>query len=223
MNTIKVVCIQLQLLVTIIQVIDESQSFDAKRGYCGAFAFKFFVAGEWREVVVDDRLPTIRGKLLFLKSGDENEFWPCLLEKAFAKLSGCYDGLSGGDFTEASSYFGAISESFNIRGPYFGGLDPKYVKDRVREAHKLGSLCGAAIFDLGPLNSDSRSKYGLPSGHAYTLTGSEEEQVEVRNPWGEKTEWVGQQSAPDGEFWIEWNHFFTHFHQVRHVCKSKRC
>ena len=65
------------------------------------------------------------------------------------------------------------------RGPYFGGLDPKYVRERVLEAHKLGSLCGAAIFDLGPINKDSRTKYGLPSGHAYTLTGSSEDQVEV--------------------------------------------
>ena len=97
------------------QVIGESQSFDRKAGYCGAFSFKFFVAGEWREVVVDDRLPTVKNRLLFLSSGDENEFWPALLEKAFAKLNGSYDGLSGGDFTEASSYFGAISESFNIR------------------------------------------------------------------------------------------------------------
>jgi hypothetical protein len=64
---------------------------------------------------VDDRLPVYKGKLLFLKSGDEDEYWPPLLEKAFAKLNGSYDGLSGGDFTEASSYFGAISESFNIR------------------------------------------------------------------------------------------------------------
>ena len=88
------------------------------------------------------------------------------------------------------------------------------MKERVVEAHSLGSLCGAAIFDLGPINSDSRTKYGLPSGHAYTLTGSEEDQVEVRNPWGEKTEWVGQTSAPDGEFWMAWDQFMTHFHQV---------
>ena len=89
------------------------------------------------------------------------------------------------------------------------------MKARVVEAHNLGSLCGAAIFDMGPINSNSYSKYGLPSGHAYTLTGSEEDQVEVRNPWGEKTEWVGQTSAPDGEFWMEWDQFMVHFHQVQ--------
>ncbi len=97
------------------QVMNGKQSFDPKEGYCGAFSFNFFVGGEWKEVVVDDRLPTFKNKLLFLKSGDDNEFWPPLLEKAFAKLNGCYDGLNGGDFPEASSYFGAISESFNIR------------------------------------------------------------------------------------------------------------
>ncbi len=115
------------------------------------------------------------------------------------------DSACGSWHTDLPSFF---------RGPYFGGLDPKFVRERVMEAHKLGSLCGAAIFDLGPINSESRKEFGLPSGHAYTLTDSTSDKVEVRNPWGEKTEWLGQTSAPDGEFWMEWDHFFTHFHQV---------
>ena len=53
------------------------------------------------EVVVDDYIPTYEGKLIFTQSDDKNEFWPALLEKAYAKLFGSYHALGRGRSLDA--------------------------------------------------------------------------------------------------------------------------
>ena len=66
------------------QVVPKDQGFE-KDVYCGAFHFMFWRAGEWKEIVVDDYLPTFNKRLVFTHSHSENEFWSALVEKAYAK------------------------------------------------------------------------------------------------------------------------------------------
>lgn len=53
------------------------------------------------EVVVDDFLPSSNGELVFTQSDDKNEFWPALMEKAYAKLFGSYQALGSGRSLDA--------------------------------------------------------------------------------------------------------------------------
>lgn len=53
----------------------------------GVYSVRFFKDGRWVQVIVDDRFPCdASGAPCFGHSKQENEFWICVLEKAYAKI-----------------------------------------------------------------------------------------------------------------------------------------
>ncbi|CAG9136950.1 unnamed protein product, partial [Plutella xylostella] len=66
------------------RVVPADQRFEEP--YTGVFRFRLWWCGQWVEVLVDDRLPTVNGRLAFLQTAHSNQMWPSLLEKAYANL-----------------------------------------------------------------------------------------------------------------------------------------
>jgi hypothetical protein len=59
--------------------------------------------GEWKIVTVDDRIPydTQRNKIVYGRCKDPSEVWVPIIEKAYAKLHGCYEAIESGTISVA--------------------------------------------------------------------------------------------------------------------------
>lgn len=87
------------------QVVCEDNTDFQNSNYCGIFHFRFWHFGKFVDVVIDDRLATQHGKLIYSKSSESCEYWSALLEKAYAKIYGGYDKINGGFASEAFEDF----------------------------------------------------------------------------------------------------------------------
>ncbi|NP_001117960.1 gill-specific calpain [Oncorhynchus mykiss] len=223
---------------TLARVVPNDQGFD--RSYAGIFHFQFWQHNRWLDVVVDDRLPAVRNRLVLLHSASNNEFWSALLEKAYAKLNGSYESLKGGSTLEAMEDFtGGVGETYETKSA------PTDLFNIMKKAYDRGSMMGCSIDITSSAESEAQTASGLVKGHAYSITGLEEvnyrgkkvKLIRIRNPWGQ-VEWNGawsdesrewnvidssekkrilQNSMDDGEFWMEFEDFKANYDKIE-IC-----
>ncbi|XP_018551987.1 calpain-5 [Lates calcarifer] len=188
------------------------QEWNPKRPdlYAGIFHFRFWRLGRWMDVIVDDRLPvSADGALLFCRSATPREFWSALLEKAYAKLNGCYEALEGGNTAEALIDFtGGVSEPLSLdREALSRHSDHRRMFfQTLAKAHERKALITCSIRPAEGETVESVLDCGLVRGHAYGITAvrklrlgerllktgeaSRLFMVRMRNPWG-TTDWTG--------------------------------
>ncbi|XP_065356658.1 calpain-A-like [Calliphora vicina] len=224
------------------RVVPQDQSFE--KDYAGVFHFRFWQYGKWIDVVVDDRLPTYNGRLIYMHSREKNEFWSVLLEKAYAKLHGSYEALKGGFTCEAMVDFtGGVTEWYDLVEA------SSNLFNILAKAAERNSMMGCCL-EGDPNVLDAKTPEGLIRGHAYSITKvcminnvmpnrqGNIPMIRIRNPWGNEAEWNGpwSDSSPewsdisdekkheiglnfdgDGEFWMSFQDFLNHFDRVE-IC-----
>ncbi|XP_041663297.1 calpain-5-like [Cheilinus undulatus] len=197
---------------------DQEWDEEKPESYAGIFHFRFWRFGEWVDVVIDDRLPTANGELVYCHSNDSNEFWSALVEKAYAKMCGCYEALDGGNTADALVDFtGGVSEPMDLVEK--GYKDDKEKREelfeRVLKVHNRGGLISCSIRATSAADMEAKLDCGLVKGHAYAVTdvrrvrlghgllayfrSDKLTMIRMRNPWGEK-EWNGPWSDSSEEW-----------------------
>ncbi|KAL7037818.1 hypothetical protein ACKWTF_009372 [Chironomus riparius] len=224
------------------RVVCDDNSFE--ENYAGIFHFRFWQYGKWVDVVIDDRLPTYRGQLVYMHSTENNEFWSAMLEKAYAKLHGSYEALKGGTTCEALEDFtGGVTEMYELKEA------PSNLFHIIEKGFERNSMMGCSI-EPDPNVNEAETPQGLVRGHAYSITKAQLVDIvtpnttgkipllRLRNPWGNDVEWNGPWSDKsaewryipdhakeeigltfdhDGEFWISYRDFLKYFDRME-IC-----
>ncbi|XP_034024396.1 calpain-5-like [Thalassophryne amazonica] len=198
----------------------KDQEWDEKNpeSYAGIFHFRFWQFGKWVDIVIDDRLPTANGELVYCHSNDSNEFWSALVEKAYAKLYGCYEALDGGNTSDALVDFtGGVSEQMDLTEDGYKEDEDKRNElfERVLKVHNRGGLISCSIKATSAAEMEAKLACGLVKGHAYAVTdvrrvrlghgllayfrSDKLTMIRLRNPWGER-EWSGPWSDSSDEW-----------------------
>jgi calpain-5 len=176
----------------------------------GLYVFRFFANSAWRWVIIDDRLPIAEQEgyepaYVFGHCKDPAEVWVSLIEKAYAKLFGCYEALNGGLIDDALvDLTGYVAEKIKIQASSAQQADELW---RILMQNKNNKCLMGCSIDSEGVESDvvvDGEPCGLLARHAYaiidviqiedsTARKGRHRLVRLRNPWGQR-EWNGKWS-----------------------------
>ena len=188
----------------------------------GCYPVRFFFDGRWEIVKVDGFFPYQGDKIAFAK-GANNQLWPSLIEKAYAKAHGSYDAICGGFISEAMlNLTGWPTATFVFnRKDFDAEVFFAQLLSFVEAGFPLG--CSTSVTQQGLVGCHAYSllevrQISAQTGKQMTLTSSLARGkgrapddgarnkgplrlLKIRNPWGRR-EWSGEWSARS-EIWTK--------------------
>ncbi|CAG7734073.1 unnamed protein product, partial [Allacma fusca] len=209
----------------------------------GAYLIRLCKDGSWTTVIVDDLLPCDRRKRLVYSQAKRRQLWVPLIEKAVAKIHGCYEALVSGRAIEGlATLTGCPCESIPLQSGADEELDRDLVWAQLLSCHAarflMGASCGGGNMKV---DEDEYREKGLRPRHAYSVLNVEGSNglrlLRLRNPWG-RYSWKGDWSdssnvwttelkeklmprgADDGVFWISFEDMLKYFDCID-VCKVR--
>ncbi|VDM98268.1 unnamed protein product [Thelazia callipaeda] len=200
----------------------------------GIYLIRLCINGHWQVVLVDDFFPCYpQTHGLAFAVGRRNQLWVSLIEKALAKIFGCYAKLPAGRTLEGLAILtGAPCIVIDLES----SADYDLVWARLLSMREAGFIMGCSCGG-GKRHVDEAEfrSVGLQIRHAYSLLDVKEYKnqrlVRLRNPWGSFTwngswcdTWQGWDSysrrillpnGPEsGAFWMPYSDFIKRFDSV---------
>lgn len=213
----------------------------------GFVTCQFFKNGEWKQVIVDTRIPynAQYGAPIYGHCSDPNEMWLPLLEKAYAKLHRNYETLNGGSMTEGLvDLTGGSSIKYNMKDPEVWKLhESGELWQILLKYHNLKCLLGCAHSQVNEAGDQHEvmGTAGILNNHAYGIMDVREidtlQLIRIRNPWGrgewkstfadEDEEWdrhpglkakLNYQFSNDGTWWMQYADWILHYNKL-YICR----
>jgi hypothetical protein len=170
-----------------------------------------------REVEVTDLVPVRSdGRPMYARSSEPDEIWPCLYEKAFAKLRTGHQGDRPNIL--ATAYGGCYDACARLTGgAKFSHQTANHTSDElwtiVRQnsrSHRTFNPMAAATYSTGAAAEPNvvYADINLVANHCYTILGRDflhcQKFIVLRNPWGYKEACFGTLDATFGSRDMSW-------------------
>lgn len=208
----------------------------------GVYQVRLCKDGRWTTVLIDDFVPCDEWGQLLYSEASRKQLWIPLIEKAVAKIHGCFEALERGSTTEGlATLTGAPCESIPLQCCE-DERDTDLIWAKLLSSRQamflMGASCGGENMKV---DEDEYKRRGLHPNHAYSLldvrNAGGHRLLQFRNPWGYYV-WTGDWSedsdkwtaelrhelipdfSSDAKFWISFTDVLRYFDTVD-VCKVR--